>query len=550
MSSDNIDKYSNENKRLKQDLLVAAEAGQNLLEKNKQLKEKVFDYELIKQELEKSQQESHRLRQKLRLSELTAVDEKEEKKEIIQTLVRERTQEKLDVKRVKEKLRNEKNELMTALKIERCKSDMIVGRGMKPYNPMTRNQKLQKGGSRNTNALSLHQPNPQLRRKTMSTKIKPITEQEEAPTGRFRSNSKNTKNIEALLSMADVVDETHKQKELELENEKYKSQINKLETENKVLRRKVAEMNEEITGYKMYVEMTEKEITDKDIEISKLTEDINNYEIQLIEKRYEESQIPNVKDTSLGQESGIDGMSDDPIPNSASLGASLADELKDLDGPNMLLVREKTSADILHEREKSKFKQSMLMQQNNNEIKDQIDVGISILMDIFKKNDFQLPDNQKLGQEEVSSESYNLVALLLLLKELILKENSDLNLLNNKTDENALESFNNQAEIKTLKETLGRIKTELELSQEQLIDIIKQKLKYQCEAEAWQEDMEVMVAENIKLCHAISKRDDAYDRLRQTTESTQNMNNLRLGNWLKSKLNNLNLDLNLSLDKK
>ena len=68
-----------------------------------------------------------------------------------------------------------------------------------------------------------------------------------------------------------------------------------------------------------------------------------------------------------------------------------------------------------------------------------------------------------------------------------------------------LETFQYKAEILTLMETTSRMKTELDLAQNQLIDMIKQKLKYQLEAEAWQEDMGIMVAENIKLCHKSGK---------------------------------------------
>jgi len=62
------------------------------------------------------------------------------------------------------------------------------------------------------------------------------------------------------------------------------------------------------------------------------------------------------------------------------------------------------------------------------------------------------------------------------------------------------------------------------------------------DSEAWQEDMEVMVAENIKLCHVISR---VQDRPRVVGPSESEQQRVRLGVWLRDKISSLNSSLSL-----
>jgi len=512
-----------ENQQLKQDLLVAAEAGQSLLDKNRELKEKCFDYEILKQELEKQQQESYRLEQKLRLSTLSKVDEVEQSKETIQNLVRQHTQEKIMIKKDKEKMRTEKAELIQELKIERSKSDMmassLMGRGIRPRG--ARGSRAQSKGLRASGGSSFKDNSgyskatkassgktvltpskndraPVKKGTTITgTKLGAVAPIKEAPeeasegSNQYKSKSHNTKNIEALLSMSSVVDESFKDRTFELEREKSKSQIQKLEVENRQLRRKIGELTEEITGYKMYVDMAEKELEEKNNEISNLHDE----KILLMEQTQSHSHhLPQDK-----AESGIsaDGMSSDTNLNFSNnllneTGASLADELKQLDDDNSLSVDHTTN-------NTSNRIKSMKQHNKSSEIKDQIDVAVGILMEIFEMNNLEYPGSKGSGSgteasspeksvsetndnegtertepQDEEKDNHSLIALLLMLKEISFLSKTSNNL--DTLQDLNYNKFNDKAEITTLKETLTRLKTELEMSQEQLVDMIKQKL--------------------------------------------------------------------------
>ena len=198
----------------------------------------------------------------------------------------------------------------------------------------------------------------------------------------------------------------------------------------------------------------------------------------------------------------------------------------------------------------------------------------SVLMSSsYVLNDSGLPlpeilDNDDSTPEKMNSEdSKNLIPMLLKLQETLKLSNISISQNSIPTDKPEI-NYNHQAEIQSLTDTQLRLKSEQKLIQQQLVDMIKQKLKYQMDSEAWQEDMEVMVAENIKLqCRdspiaspLTSTRDrnqnsgtssyktcnsgivigtPSSDQRRNILQKQSNERRLRLGGWLRDKISSL-----------
>ena len=123
-----------------------------------------------------------------------------------------------------------------------------------------------------------------------------------------------------------------------------------------------------------------------------------------------------------------------------------------------------------------------------------------------------------------------MIASLLLLKDIAF--NNEINNNNN----SSTSSLHYKAEIRQLNETLARIKQELSLNQEQLMNTIQQKVKMQVEIEEWQEDMACMVSQNVRLSSKLNFRRDAQE---SENRRTANQRKIRLSEWIRQKVHSI-----------
>jgi len=320
---------------------------------------------------------------------------------------------------------------------------------------------------------------------------------------------KRHEDLQKLIQMAGAIDQNSTIRQLELDRDKSLEYITKLENENKklknenhLLKRKNSDLKTEISTYELmnaYREEVEKEENrDKQQRLSNTERSLED-EMNSVNN----NNSNNPCEVKILQNAII--QSQDVINTCISQTDEIQDQLHSVHC-------------IVHE----------ILEKNNLKLKPKqkspIDHPDTDSQSEDDESCFNSPDN--VSNSSTQNASDDLIASLLLLKDIAFKDNCP--------DSNSPgNSLHYKAEITQLSETLTRVKNELTLNQEQLMNTIQQKVKMQIEIEEWQEDMACMVSQNVRLTSRLATTD------MKLNQRTANQRRIRLSEWVRQKVHSM-----------